>query len=177
MVAVVRRLHRMKCAPPEPSPFLSAFAAVWKPYYRFLLGFCFVQSLWPCLCTPDEHREKQYRKSIMWIYLMEDFPNDKKNYYTHTSNLYFGLECYVSPVVGALYQPQWMWAAGWSPHGPAVFVWFDPAAPGSAAPMHSPCPWFHHSSFWADCSDPGGENVIQKPIKRILNAWLLFWRQ
>lgn len=73
-----RRLHRMKSIPPEPSPSLSAFAAAWKPYYRSPRGFCFVQSLWPCLCTPDGSWKKKNKVAnvFMWIYLMEYFAND-----------------------------------------------------------------------------------------------------
>lgn len=64
----------------------------------------------------------------------------------------------VLPVAAALYRQEWMWAAGWSPRGPALFFWSDPAAPGTGAPEHSPCRRSHHSAFWSDCSDPGGRN-------------------
>jgi len=98
-----------------------------------------------------------------WIYPILAFQWKKKTL-IHTKRFYIQIldqimfNVVVSPVAAALYQPGWMWAAGWWPHGPAVSFWFDPAAPGTAAPERSPSPRSHHLASSADCSDPGGGN-------------------
>lgn len=162
MVAVVGRLHRMKKHTSRAFSFSFSLCRSLDTILSFPPGLLlcsksltiFMYSWWNL---------KKVANLFMWIYLMEYFANDKKNI-ANTSNLYLVV---LLPVVAALYQLEWMRVAGWSPHDSAVFVWFGPAAPGTAAATHSPCPQFRHSSFWADCSNPGGWNVRQKPIEMI----------
>lgn len=58
-VSVAKGFHRKKDTPPEPSPFLSTYAAAWRPHCRCRRDFCFAQSPWSCLCTPDREKKTQ----------------------------------------------------------------------------------------------------------------------
>lgn len=82
------KITQKECAPPEPSPFLSAFAAAWKARRRFPPDFCFARSLWPCSCTPNEHKQKVITRWIIEIYQITDVLTDKKKNITHTEIFY-----------------------------------------------------------------------------------------
>ena len=60
------QIIKKEYSPPEHSPFLLTFVAVWQACCRYCQDFCFAQSPWPYLCTPDEHR-----KMMLKCYLKE----------------------------------------------------------------------------------------------------------